>query len=58
MMAQVEYEHLLRALMDLPNRPAIINVHVFGLVFDPISQGGDQVWGRGLDDPLSTQTND
>lgn len=40
---QVEYEQLLRGLLDLPNQPAIINMQVFGLLFDPISQGGDQV---------------
>jgi hypothetical protein len=41
--AQNEYEQLVRGLLDLPSQPAIINMHVFGLIFDPISQGGDQV---------------
>lgn len=40
---QIEYEQLLRGLLDLPNQPAIINMQVFGLLFDPLSQGGDQV---------------
>ncbi|KAJ9121924.1 hypothetical protein QFC24_004506 [Naganishia onofrii] len=38
---QVEYEMLVRGILDLPNKPAIINLHTLGLLFDPITQGGD-----------------
>ena len=40
---QMEYELLLRGILALPNRPAIINLQTIGLVFDALSQGGDQV---------------
>ncbi|KAJ9096754.1 hypothetical protein QFC21_005024 [Naganishia friedmannii] len=39
--SQVEYEMLVRGVLDLPNKPAIINLHTVGLMFDPITQGGD-----------------
>ncbi|KAJ9121925.1 hypothetical protein QFC24_004507 [Naganishia onofrii] len=39
--SQVEYEMLVRGVLDLPNKPAILNLHTLGLMFDPITQGGD-----------------
>ncbi|OCF34476.1 hypothetical protein I316_03991 [Kwoniella heveanensis BCC8398] len=35
------YEILVRALSDLPNKPAIINLQVFALMFPFIASGGD-----------------
>lgn len=34
-------EWLLRALLDLPNRPAILNLQTMALMFDQITTGGD-----------------
>jgi hypothetical protein len=39
----MEYEQLLRGVLALPNKPAVINIQTIGLVFDALSQGGDQV---------------
>ncbi|KAL7419165.1 hypothetical protein Q5752_006001 [Cryptotrichosporon argae] len=39
------YERLIRALLDLPSQPAIINMHVFALMFDTIMLGGDMHYG-------------
>ncbi|BEI80570.1 hypothetical protein CcaverHIS002_0110990 [Cutaneotrichosporon cavernicola] len=35
------YEQLVRSILQLPGEPAIINIHVFALVFSHISMGGD-----------------
>ncbi|WRT70476.1 uncharacterized protein IL334_007474 [Kwoniella shivajii] len=35
------YELLVRGLYDLPNKPAVINLHVFALMFQYIANGGD-----------------
>lgn len=40
---QMEYELLLRGILALPNKPAVVNLQTIGLVFDALSQGGDQV---------------
>ncbi|GHJ84941.1 hypothetical protein NliqN6_1343 [Naganishia liquefaciens] len=42
---QMEYELLLRGILALPNKPAIINLQTIGLIFDALSQGGDQQLG-------------
>ena len=34
-------EWLLRAILDLPKRPAILNLQTMGLAFDQITTGGD-----------------
>ena len=40
--AQAEaYEWLLRALLALPTRPAVIHVQTFGLIFQMLTTGGD-----------------
>jgi hypothetical protein len=41
----MEYEQLLRGVLALPNKPAVLNLQTIGLVFDALSQGGDQVSG-------------
>lgn len=38
----MEYELLLRGILALPNKPAVVNLMTIGLVFDALSQGGDQ----------------
>ncbi|KAG7562433.1 hypothetical protein FFLO_02107 [Filobasidium floriforme] len=38
----VSYERLLRGLMDLPNKPAVINLNVFSLTFATIGLGETQ----------------
>ncbi|KAG8711820.1 CRISPR-associated endonuclease/helicase Cas3 [Ceratobasidium sp. 394] len=35
------YEWLIRSLLDLPNKPAIISTHVFSVHFEYIATGGD-----------------
>ncbi|ORX41226.1 hypothetical protein BD324DRAFT_613723 [Kockovaella imperatae] len=35
------YEQLVRALMELPEVPAIINIQIFALMFPEIAQGGE-----------------
>ncbi|KAL7419164.1 hypothetical protein Q5752_006000 [Cryptotrichosporon argae] len=35
------YERLTRALLDLPNQPAVLDMHVFALMFDTVALGGD-----------------
>ncbi|WVQ76532.1 hypothetical protein IAR50_006202 [Cryptococcus sp. DSM 104548] len=35
------YELLVRSLLDLPNKPAILNLDVFALVFKTVTNGGD-----------------
>lgn len=35
------YEWLIRLLIDLPNKPAVINTQIMALAFDTISMGGD-----------------
>lgn len=37
----IAYEWLLRGLLDLPNRPAVLNIQVMALAFDTITFGGD-----------------
>ncbi|KIK64252.1 hypothetical protein GYMLUDRAFT_241433 [Collybiopsis luxurians FD-317 M1] len=37
----VAYENLIRAVWELPNRPAIINVQIMALMFNSITMGGD-----------------
>jgi hypothetical protein len=40
--AQAEaYEWLLRALLALPTKPAVIHVQTFGLIFQMLTTGGD-----------------
>jgi hypothetical protein len=40
--AQAEaYEWLLRALLALPTKPAVVHVQTFGLIFQMLSTGGD-----------------
>jgi hypothetical protein len=34
-------EWLLRALLDLPKKPAIVNLQTMALIFDQITYGGD-----------------
>lgn len=40
---QKEYEELLRGLLTLPNKPALVSMELVGLVFDHLSTGADQV---------------
>ncbi|TYJ54164.1 hypothetical protein B9479_005175 [Cryptococcus floricola] len=35
------YELLVRSLLDLPNKPAILNMDVFALMFKTVTNGGD-----------------
>ncbi|ODN75047.1 hypothetical protein L202_06267 [Cryptococcus amylolentus CBS 6039] len=35
------YKILVRSLLDLPNKPAILNLHVFALMFKTVTNGGD-----------------
>ena len=35
------FEWLMRALLELPSRPAVINTQVFGLAYPLLSTGGD-----------------
>nr|ODN86120.1 hypothetical protein L203_04238 [Cryptococcus depauperatus CBS 7841] len=35
------YELLVRSLLDLPNKPAVVNFHVFALMFNTVTNGGD-----------------
>ncbi|KAF5378937.1 hypothetical protein D9757_008717 [Collybiopsis confluens] len=37
----VAYENLIRAVWELPKKPAIINVQIMALMFDSITMGGD-----------------
>ncbi|CAE6469557.1 unnamed protein product [Rhizoctonia solani] len=39
--AAISYEWLVRFLLQLPNKPAIINVHAFSLHFEYLATGGD-----------------
>ncbi|KAJ1310849.1 hypothetical protein OPQ81_009367 [Rhizoctonia solani] len=39
--AAMTYEWLVRFLLQLPNKPAIINAHVFSLYFEYLATGGD-----------------
>ncbi|KEP55010.1 putative capsule structure designer protein [Rhizoctonia solani 123E] len=40
------YEWLIRMLLDLPNKPAVINAQVIALSFDTITMGGDLHTGK------------
>ncbi|KAJ9091210.1 hypothetical protein QFC19_009206 [Naganishia cerealis] len=42
---QKEYEELLRGLLALPNKPAVVSLEIVGLVFDHLSTGADQHMG-------------
>ncbi|KAF8511952.1 hypothetical protein BU17DRAFT_54299 [Hysterangium stoloniferum] len=37
----IAFEWLMRGLLDLPNSPAVINIHTIGLFFEEITTGGD-----------------
>lgn len=39
------YELLLRGLLDLPNQPAILSMHIFALMFSQIALGGEMQEG-------------
>lgn len=57
--AQDSYERLIRALLDLESKPAIINLHVFALRFNTIVQGGSEHLGiaQYYDTPVVTLRN-
>ncbi|KAJ9106092.1 hypothetical protein QFC21_001232 [Naganishia friedmannii] len=42
---QKEYEELLRGLLALPNKPAVVSMELVGLVFNYLSTGADQHMG-------------
>ncbi|GFZ43067.1 hypothetical protein JCM24511_00785 [Saitozyma sp. JCM 24511] len=42
---QESYERLVRSLLDLPRKPAVLNLQVFQLMFSQILGGGDQHMG-------------
>ncbi|WVQ85996.1 hypothetical protein IAT38_008164 [Cryptococcus sp. DSM 104549] len=39
------YELMIRSLLDLPRQPAIMNLHVFALQFNTVTNGGDMHTG-------------
>jgi hypothetical protein len=39
--AAMTYEWLVRFLLNLPNKPAIISTHVFSIHFEYLATGGD-----------------